>query len=84
MILASKGSIQPGVASQCESKKIKTSPVACSAPAKRDLINPERLTLRMTETLDDNCLTCSSSGSFKSSKEIKIHTEVLLKINLPY
>ena len=44
--LANNGSIHPGVVSQCESKKISTSPDARAAPAKRDLINPDRTLLR--------------------------------------
>lgn len=49
-IRASKGSIQPMFASQCASKKTRTSPLAKRAPAKRARINPN-LVEKMNENL---------------------------------
>jgi len=70
-ILASRGSIHPGVVSQCESRKTITSPVAFIAPAKRDLIKPDRFLLRTTMTFSESCFTWSSSGFFKFSENKK-------------
>ncbi len=60
-ILAISGSTQPGVASQCESRNVRTSPVAAWAPFNRARTSPSRLVFLITETLLI-VATWSSSG----------------------
>ena len=60
-IRAKRGSAQPGVASQCESRNVRTSPLAAWAPFKRARTSPSRLSFRSTVTLLI-VATWSSSG----------------------
>ena len=50
-IRAIRGSTQPGVASQCESRNVRTSPLAAWAPFKRARTSPSRLVFLITVTL---------------------------------
>lgn len=50
-IRANKGSTQPGVASQWESRNVRTSPLAALAPFRRARTSPSRLVFLITVTL---------------------------------
>ena len=70
-IRANRGSIQPSVASQWESKKVRTSPREISAPRNRARTSPSRLGIRRIFTFS-NCRTCSSKGFLRFSVDYEI------------
>ena len=67
LIRVSSGSNQSALTSQCESRKVITSPLADFAPSKRARISPSRLAMRSTRTLF-SCNKASSSPFLRSSE----------------
>ena len=80
-IRANRGSIQPSVASQWESKKVRTSPREISAPRNRARTSPSRLGIRRIFTFS-NCRTCSSKGFLRFSVDYEISQNPIYHYNM--
>ena len=80
-IRAKRGSSQPSVASQWESKKVRTSPREISAPRNRARTSPSRLGIRRIFTFP-NCRTCSSKGFLRFSVDYEISENPIYHYNM--